>query len=191
MSMAVKRANMVVRTSYRGDSFIGDLGKGLVKGALGFVTGGPAGAVAGVASAFIPQPKATVQQQIPGAPPALPGGGVTIGLPQIQWPGGGIGGGGISMGGPFAPAAPAGTSLVQTSQGLMCVANRGTHVNKTSYYTRQGFVPAGSKCVSNRRMNPLNPRALSRAMRRITSAKGAASVLGRITIRKASCKGCK
>jgi hypothetical protein len=78
---------------------------------------------------------------------------------------------------------------------LACGAPQGTHVNKTSYFRRDGsgnamYVQKGTACVRNRRMNPLNPRALSRAMTRITSAKRAASCLGRITIRKSKCRSC-
>lgn len=42
----------------------------------------------------------------------------------------------------------------------------GYHWNKGTYWTKQGVVFAGTKLVKNRRMNPLNPRALSRAIRR-------------------------
>lgn len=61
----------------------------------------------------------------------------------------------------------------------------GYHVNKSSYWLKDGtFIPKGTRWVRNRRRNPLNPRALDRAMGRISSAKNAASKLGRITIRK-------
>ena len=61
----------------------------------------------------------------------------------------------------------------------------GTRPNKSGYYVQGGqYVPPGTVCVKRRRMNPLNPRALSKAMRRIESAKRATTVLGRITIRK-------
>lgn len=61
----------------------------------------------------------------------------------------------------------------------------GYHVNKSSYWLKSGeFIPKGTRWVRNRRRNPLNPRALDRAMGRIGSAKKAASKLGRITIRK-------
>lgn len=64
----------------------------------------------------------------------------------------------------------------------------GYHVNKSSYWLKDGtFIPKGTRWVRNRRRNPLNPRALDRAMGRIGSAKKAASKLGRITIRKKSC----
>lgn len=43
----------------------------------------------------------------------------------------------------------------------------GYHVNKTTYWTQiEGVIQAGTKCVKNRRMNPLNPRALARAVTR-------------------------
>jgi len=61
----------------------------------------------------------------------------------------------------------------------------GYHLNKSDYFLKDGtFVAKGSMWVKNRRRNPLNPRALSRAMSRLTSAKNAAKALGRITIRK-------
>lgn len=61
----------------------------------------------------------------------------------------------------------------------------GTRPNKSGYWLKSGqYVEPGSVCVRRRRMNPLNPRALSKAMRRIESAKRATAVLGRITIRK-------
>jgi len=61
----------------------------------------------------------------------------------------------------------------------------GTRPNKSGYWLQGGqYVAPGTVCVKRRRMNPLNPRALSKAMRRIESAKRATTVLGRITIRK-------
>ncbi len=74
------------------------------------------------------------------------------------------------------PALPAGP-------GVACPS--GFHPNKSSYWTNAGFVARGTKCVRNRRRNPLNPRALDRAISRITSAKRASKKLGRVTIRKA------
>jgi len=62
---------------------------------------------------------------------------------------------------------------------------RGARPNKSGYWLKSGqYVAPETVCVKSRRMNPLNPRALSKAMRRIESAKRAASVLNRITIRK-------
>jgi len=67
---------------------------------------------------------------------------------------------------------------------------QGFRPNKSGYYVQgrgggEGvYVEPNTVCVRSRRMNPLNPRALSRAMRRIESAKRATTVLSRITIRK-------
>jgi len=61
----------------------------------------------------------------------------------------------------------------------------GMRLNKSDYFLRDGtFVPRGSRWVKSRRRNPLNPRALDRAIGRISSAKKAAGRLGKITIRK-------
>jgi hypothetical protein len=49
----------------------------------------------------------------------------------------------------------------------------GYHVNKSGYYTRQGYVAPGTQCVKNRKRNPLNPRAASRALSRLTSTRKA------------------
>jgi len=84
-------------------------------------------------------------------------------------------------------------SSAQAMNGAGNLPPSGYHWNKTGYYRggRPGsagpveFVAPGTVAVKNRRRNPLNPRALDRSMGRITSAKKAASKLGRITIRKA------
>jgi hypothetical protein len=63
-------------------------------------------------------------------------------------------------------------------------APSGFHWNKSDYFLMDGtFVPKGTKLVKNRRRNSLNPRALDRAMGRVTGAKKAAKKLSRITIR--------
>lgn len=67
-------------------------------------------------------------------------------------------------------------------------APAGYHVNKTAYFLKDGtFVPEQSRWVRNRRRNPLNPRAASRAISRIESLKKATSRFSRITIRKKPC----
>jgi len=67
-------------------------------------------------------------------------------------------------------------------------APSGFHWNKSDYFLRDGtFVAKGTRLVKNRRRNPLNPRALDRALGRVGSAKKAASKLSRVTIRKAKC----
>ena len=118
--------------------------------------------------------------------------------------GAGAGPGMSPMGGGFKGFAPAGMPLMQAGQqiptpGVVGAMQRfvpggatglqgcpsGYGPNKSGYWLKSGqYVEPGTACVRKRRMNPLNPRALSRSMRRIESAKRAASVLGRITIRK-------
>jgi len=67
-------------------------------------------------------------------------------------------------------------------------APSGYHYNKTSYFLKDGtFVPEGTKLVKNRRRNPLNPRAASRAISRLESAKKAVKRLDRITVK---CRRC-
>ncbi len=54
----------------------------------------------------------------------------------------------------------------------------GCHANKASYFLKGGtFVEEGSRCVTNRRRNPLNPRALDRAAGRLRSAQKAVRFL--------------
>lgn len=65
----------------------------------------------------------------------------------------------------------------------------GYHVNKTAYFLKDGtFIPEGSRWVKNRRRNPLNPRAASKAIGRLESLKKATARFSRITIRKKCCK---
>jgi len=61
----------------------------------------------------------------------------------------------------------------------------GYHPNKSDYFLKTGeFVPAGSRMVKNRKRNPANARATSRAISRVTGAKRYAKSLSRISIRK-------
>jgi len=61
----------------------------------------------------------------------------------------------------------------------------GYHLNKSSYFLLSGeYVPAGTRWVKNRKRNPANARATSRAISRISGAKTYAKALGRISIRK-------
>ena len=65
---------------------------------------------------------------------------------------------------------------------------KGYHLNESDYWLKDGtFVPARSRWVKNRRRNPLNPRAASKAISRIEQLKRATKRFGRITIRKKCC----
>lgn len=48
---------------------------------------------------------------------------------------------------------------------------RGTHLNRSGYYTRQGYVAPGTREVPNRSMNAGNARAARKAIARIKSAR--------------------
>lgn len=85
---------------------------------------------------------------LPQLPPA-PGGNP----PLLQGPGTSGSGPGFTLGGAIPPTNG-------------CAPNpccSGQHLNKTRGCDG---TPPGSKCVSNRRMDPLNPKALRRAIRR-------------------------
>lgn len=73
--------------------------------------------------------------------------------------------------------------------GVACPS--GFHPNKSSYFTLQGFVPKGSRCVKNRRRNPMNPRALDRAIRRVDAGKSLQGKLAEITTAKWTSSGKK
>ena len=201
MSMAVKSATTAQRSmpgiGYQGDpgifGFLGGVAKrvtgavsrlgipgisagaGFVSGALGGILGRKTAktrqaAQAGMAIPFTGRMPVSFAPGVgfaPGRQVPVPG---VIGRIQRALPGGATG---------MMPAAgPPGP---------------GYHPNKSDYYVKSDpmnpespgiFVGKGTVWVKNRRRNPLNPRALSRAMSRLSSAKNAAKMLGRVTIRK-------
>jgi len=64
----------------------------------------------------------------------------------------------------------------------------GYHPNKSSYFLKSGeFVPEGTRWVKNRKRNPANARATSRAISRIVGAKTYSKSLSRVSIRKKKC----
>jgi len=104
----------------------------------------------------------------PGGPRLAPNGGFRID-PRAAFPGGA----------PFISRMPAANGC--PPNGSMA----GYHLNKSDYFVKSGeFVPEGTRWVKNRKRNPANARATSRAISRITGAKKYASALGRISIRK-------
>jgi hypothetical protein len=167
---------------------------------IGLLTGGPAGAatamlgeIASKAGGAAPAAKysspqvnmgsvGTAVSRLIGGPgsgpqsfPTLPGvGQIPVQIDSTRTSGVSLFPGGPMVGTQTTYTSPAGGA------GHACPV--GYHWNRTGYYTRQGFVAKGTKCVKNRRRNPLNPRALSRSMSRIHSAKKAAHFLDRIQI---------
>lgn len=184
MSLAIKaaRARQFRRTPM-GDpglfGFINSVAKGL--------SGLPVvGGVANVVDRLIPDPAPTIVgrpisapfvPQGPGVPPAPPGGQIRVGPITIDPLGAGAPGMGVAFGPQITAAGP--------QNGSAPVVPSGYHLNKTGYFLKDGtYVAPRSRYVKNRRRNPLNPRALSRALSRLDSAKKAATVMQRFSIRK-------
>jgi len=67
----------------------------------------------------------------------------------------------------------------ETGLGTGCPS--GHRPNKSDYFLRDGtFIAAGTRCVKNRRRNPANARATSRAISRINGAKRMQHTLAQI-----------
>ncbi len=177
MSLTVKVAQ--ARASGRAMPGVGDPGLfGFIGKAIGKVAGiakvlpGPIGWAAGAVSKLMPsgrQPAPSFPMQppmtFPPSYPAPPGPGLGMAPVQQQQQ---------------YPAAP--------PQGGQIGSPAGYHVNESDYFLKDGtFVPAGSRWVKNRKRNPLNPRAASKAIGRIESLKRATARFSRITIRKKCC----
>lgn len=64
-------------------------------------------------------------------------------------------------------------------------APKGTHLNKSDYFLRDGtFVAKGTRLVRNRRRDPMNARALRRAISRVDAGKVWQGKLSEITTAK-------
>lgn len=174
MSMAIK----ISKSEHRGDpglfGFLGKAVKGIGGLASNLIPGG------GIARSVISgglgllAGRATSPRVQPGLGFTLPNGRGT--RPVTRTPG--VRG----LVQRFVPGGKTGFEVAGGAPGVACPA--GYHPNKTSYYTSEGFVAAGSKCVRNRSRNPLNQRAASRAISRIAAGKRANRALNRVTIRK-------
>lgn len=173
------RRKMIQRSQYAGDpgllSFLGKAA-GAVVGAV--VPGGKTivSAVNMVGNALRPMQKMTGTSvssptmfaapapSLPSLPQGPQIGLVNINRPQMAPP--------LTMG--------PGNNGNQTQSGFGGQASTsaacppGYHRNKHDYCSKKyGWIPAGSVCVKNRKRNPLNPRATSRAMSRLTSTRKA------------------
>lgn len=213
MSMAIKRARLPAKIAAvrriqasgaaQGDpGLLGAIG-GALKGAVtGFIGGGPVGAITGAVSGGIsgfsdddepaPAPRPlvpTIAAPAPRPPSAFP-------VPQLPTPT-------LPGAGAIAPPAPAPTPVMapgtngrragfkpggkfaMTPAGTIFPCPAGTRSNKSGYHLKSGaFIAPGTRCVKIRRRNPLNPRALDRAISRLESAKKASEKIKRITVRK-------
>lgn len=146
--------------------------------ALARIGPGIGGAVTGYAAGRMIPPPAPQPTQLPVPMPPSP-------LPMPQMPST-----------PQAmPAVATMTTLPSSRMAILWINQypvqpRGYVRNKSSYYRRDPqtgqtvHIPAGTVWRRTRRTNPLNPRAADRAIRRIESAKRAAKMLNRVTVRK-------
>lgn len=196
MSMALKASKassgansggaFISRSQFQGDpGLFGFLGKAaggilrtagkLLPGPAGFAAGALGGALAG-GPGRTPSISQVSQRPIPfnpfGAKPVQQ-------APPIR-----LGPIGINPG----AIAPGGKPFISTVQDAGVACPSGFHPNKSDYFLKDGtFVPKGSRCVKNRRRNALNPRAASRAISRIESAKKATKALDRVSVK---CRRC-
>ncbi len=153
----------------------------LARGAIGFATGGPGGAAVGLLS---PGPGG-------GRPRRAPVQIGRVGIsPGDMWPGGRPG---VTFAPPVgAPTPGTGTNRVAHHMPTMNGKGgpSGYHLNKTGYHLKDGtYVAPGTKWVKNRRRNPMNARALRRAIGRVDAAKAWQSKLGEISTGKYTASG--
>lgn len=126
-------------------SAIGGALKRVGGAAVGFVTGGAAGAVRGAIN----------PGSIFGGAPAPPGSQLPT-LPPIPT---------ISQVGTTAIGHVMSGSVSAAPGGM---APRGYHLNRSGYFLKSGqYVAPGTRWVRNRSRNPLNPRALRRSISRV------------------------
>ncbi len=189
MSLVIREAREASQGGGMPGEYMGDPGLfGGLAGALrGAIRGGLAGATGGILGGRAGAMRTREERARMGVP--------TMGVPMQLAPRGrgpgrtrrqqraGVGGrkrpGVVGAMQRIVPGGETGFEVAQVA----CPS--GFHANKSDYFLRDGtFVPKGSKCVRNRRRNPLNPRAASRAISRIKSAKNAAKMLSNVTIRK-------
>lgn len=189
MSMALKvsraRAGTgpaLNRSEFRGDpGFFGDI----FKTVTGFISD-PIGTVVDVATKFIggsdPPPKPIAVSVAQATQPILV---------QDKFPGE-LGPFDLDIFGAGQPGAS--LSFGAGRNGARAVAANGKcesgfHLNRSEYVLKNGTrILKGTVCVKDRRMNPLNPKAADKAIRRVGRAKAATESLDRVTIK---CRRCR
>ncbi len=154
MSIAIKSARARTQGALRAPGGMGDPGLfsflgGIAKRAVSFIPG--VGPIISTAMDVLSP------GQRPGVAPRLP-------IPSLR------------PGGPGQQVRAFGTPGIQAPAGAVAEAGigcpSGYHPNKSDYFLKDGsYVPKGSRCVKNRRRNPMNARALSSAVTRINGGK--------------------
>ena len=204
MSLQIKSAHrgMAGRVS-QGDPGIWGFLKGVAKTGVSFATGGPLSAAK------------TLKSQLGGGPITADSAGACPAGTYNTWGPGVAGGKCDPMGRGLSPLAQNGVGSMSIPRpgitgtlerlipggetGMMASAQpAGYHSNKSSYFLMDGtFVPKGTRWVRNRRRNPANARALSRAIGRIDLGKKLQGTLAGISTskftaagKKKSCKAC-
>jgi len=142
--------------------------------------------------------------RIPAAPLAMPGSGrpTQYSQPSNRGPSGPCPAPGQSRGQIPAPGMlaaaqrffPGGETGMMDQYGVTTamLAGKATgwpgyHWNKSGYFLMSGeYVAPGTKAVRNRRRNPCNPRAVSRALGRVKAAKRFATSISHVSIRSRS-----
>lgn len=221
MSLQIK----VAQGAYRGDPGIfgaigkalGAIGKVAVGTVGGLLSGGPLGAVTGGIKAIGSIASGTPVLKAPSgggtslmlpvsqsslnriAQTSLPGTGRPTGIAAgLQLPGGGAIGFGAGAPDVGINAGSVGGAGYYGPGTAVALRPKAGHLNKTAYFLKDGtYVPAGSKMVPNRRMNPLNPHSLSKSIRRVAgfahATKSIRSQIGKVATqvapRKHSCGG--
>ena len=183
MSLVIKQARFIAQGSGRVMPGVGDPG---IFGSIGRFLGG----TIKTAAQLVPGPVGSLARRIfqPQAAPVIVNGRIDTGANLFQQQ--------QQQVGPPRPTAAdrlrvAGQALVPGGvepfdmNGVTIACPTGHHPNKSDYFLQNGtFIQKGTRCVKNRRRNPLNARAADRAISRIESAKRATKRLGRVTIRK-------
>jgi hypothetical protein len=159
MKAARARARGQIQTGVRGGpgdpglfSFLGKI----AKKAVSFIPGvGPIISTALDVIGVGGRPRAPAQVQLPI--PTLPPSGVR----QFVQPSTAL-----RVGQALVPGGQTGTETVSVA------CPKGWHANKSGYFLMSGeWVGEGTKCVKNRRKNPMNARALSSAITRVNGGK--------------------
>lgn len=216
MSIAIKTARAGVMPSpnfraNRGDpGLFGFLGKaiGTVTGIASKILPGPLGGAAGLVSRIVsPARPAPITMRTQPAPTRQLPGVTQRQLPRITSINGGYGRPMVQRNGAVVtqealkektmeqPGVQDGVTVYR-DDALVTQCPKGMRPNKAPYFEFSEqigavvFHPTGTKCVPYRRRNPLNPKAIDRAISRLESGKRAEKRLKRVTIRsKCPCKG--
>lgn len=187
MSLAMK----VARGEYQGDPGLWGFVKGAARAGAAYLTGGTSEvalqAISQARGGGAPPPVSAISRRAPSPRrttwPTMFGATTPQGAPPpsrevVRTPG---------IRGAIQRAAPGGATGYQVAAAPPMMMNGkmgGYHLNKSSYFLISGeFVPAGTRWVKNRRRNPGNIKAASRALSRVTATKKALQTFSKVTIR--------